>query len=306
MNQSGHAQGSAEVRPPASWLVRQVGALRRADRKLSVGAIIVATSLFLAVFGPHIAPHDPLASGIGPPLDPPSAKHLMGTDRVGMDVFSRLISAARVDVFISLSAATLAMVIGTTLGLITGYRTTFVTELLIRVSDLVKSFPVFVLAMLAVVATGRNVGNLVFVLAFLNAPVFHRLIHAQTLYLRSSPFIEAAQVIGNSEPRLLYRHILPNSLGLIFAEFSVVMGSGMLLVSSLSFVGAGVKVPTPEWGSMIAIGAISIMEGGYWWPSVFPGLALTITVVGYSLVGNALHQMTDPKRRRAPAHELTM
>ena len=127
----------------------------------------------------------------------------MGTDRVGMDVFSRLISAARVDVFIALSAATLAMAVGTTLGLITGYRTTFVTEVLIRVSDLVKSFPVFVLAMLAVVATGRNVGNLVFVLAFLNAPVFHRLIHAQTLYLRSAPFIDAAQVVGNSEPRIL-------------------------------------------------------------------------------------------------------
>jgi peptide/nickel transport system permease protein len=221
----------------------------------------------------------------------------MGTDRVGMDVFSRLICAARVDIFIALSAATIAMIVGTTLGLVTGYHRSRVTELIIRTSDLVKSFPVFVLAMLAVVATGRNVGNLVFVLAFLNAPVFHRLIHAQTLYLRSSTFIEAAKVVGNSEARILVRHILPNSLGLIFAEFSVVMGSGMLLVASLSFVGAGVKVPTPEWGSMIAIGAISIMEGGHWGPSLFPGLALTTTVMGYSMVGDALHRMTDPKRR---------
>jgi peptide/nickel transport system permease protein len=220
----------------------------------------------------------------------------MGTDRVGMDVFSRLIAAARVDVVIALSAATVSMLIGTSLGLITGYHTTRVTELIIRASDLVKSFPVFVLAMLAVVATGRNVGNLIFVLGFLNAPVFHRLIHAQTLYLRSSTFIEAAKVVGNSELRILYRHILPNSLGLVFAEFSVVMGSGMLLVSSLSFVGAGVKVPTPEWGSMIAIGAISIMEGGHWWPSIFPGLALTATVMGYSIVGDALHKITDPRR----------
>jgi peptide/nickel transport system permease protein len=296
LSDAGDVHGVVGVGGQASYA--GVGwAVLRADRKLLGGAIIVLTSLVLAVLGPVIAPFDPLASGVGPPLAHPSLRHWMGTDRVGMDVFSRLISAARIDVFISLAAATLAMAVGTTLGLITGYRRSFVTELLIRVSDLVKSFPVFVLAMLAVVATGRNVGNLVFVLAFLNAPVFHRLIHAQTLYLRSSAFIEAAQVVGNPESRILYRHILPNSLGLVFAEFSVVMGSGMLLISSLSFVGAGVKVPTPEWGSMIAIGAVSIMEGGYWWPSVFPGLALTTTVVGYSLVGNALHQMTDPKRR---------
>jgi peptide/nickel transport system permease protein len=147
------------------------------------------------------------------------------------------------------------------------------------------------------VATGHNIGNLVFVLAFLNTPVFHRLIHAQTLYLRSATFVEAARVAGNRDARILYRHILPNALGLIFAEFSIVMGHGMLLVSSLSFIGAGVKVPTPEWGSMIAVGAVSIMEEGYWWPSVFPGLALTITVLGYSVVGDALHRLTDPKRR---------
>jgi peptide/nickel transport system permease protein len=262
-----------------------------------VGLTIVATSLVISAVGPMLVPYDPLASGVGPPVEPPSLAHWMGTDRVGMDVFSRLIVATRIDIVIALGAATLAMVAGTTLGLITGYHSTRLTELMIRTSDLVKSFPVFVLAMLAVVATGRNIANLVFVLAFLNAPVFHRLVHAQTRYFRLSTFVEGAKVVGNSEMRILYRHILPNLMGLVFAEFSVVMGSGMLLVASLSFVGAGVRVPTPEWGSMIASGAISIAEGGYWWPSVFPGLALTATVMGYSMVGNALHQLTDPRRR---------
>lgn len=276
-----------------------VGATRalRGDVKLTVGLIIVAVSLFFAAFGPLLAPYNPAASGVGPALAPPSAAHWLGTDRLGMDIFSRLIAAAGVDVFIALVAAALSTVFGTALGLVTGYRSTRVTDALVRVSDLLKSFPIFVLAMLAVVATGHNVGNLVFVLAFLNTPVFHRLIHAQTLYLRSSTFIDAARVSGNRDVRILYRHILPNALGLIFAEFSIVMGHGMLLVSSLSFIGAGVKVPTPEWGSMIAVGAGSIMEGGHWWPSVFPGLALTITVMGYSIVGDALHRLTDPKRR---------
>jgi peptide/nickel transport system permease protein len=267
------------------------------DGKLVAGLIVVAATLAMSVVGPMLVPYDPLASGVGLPVEPPSFAHWMGTDRVGMDVFSRLIAATRVDLVIALGAATLSMVVGTTLGLLTGYHNTRLTELMIRTSDLVKSFPVFVLAMLAVVATGRNISNLVLVLAFLNAPVFHRLIHAQTRYFRTSAFVEGAKVVGNSETRILYRHILPNLLGLVFAEFSVVMGSGMLLVASLSFVGAGVRVPTPEWGSMIASGAISIMEGGYWWPSVFPGLALTITVMGYSMVGNALHQFTDPRRR---------
>jgi peptide/nickel transport system permease protein len=276
-----------------------VGATRalRGDVKLTVGLIIVAVSLFFAAFGPLLAPYNPEASGAGPALAPPSAAFWLGTDRLGMDIFSRLIAAARVDVFIALVAAALATVFGTALGLVTGYRSNRVTDALVRVSDLLKSFPIFVLAMLAVVATGHNVGNLVFVLALLNTPVFHRLIHAQTLYLRSSTFIDAARVSGNRDVRILYRHILPNALGLIFAEFSIVMGHGMLLVSSLSFIGAGVKVPTPEWGSMIAVGAVSIMEGGHWWPSVFPGLALTITVMGYSIVGDALHRLTDPKRR---------
>lgn len=271
--------------------------LLRAEPKLGAGFAIVATSLFLAVLGPALAPYDPLSSGVGLPLAPPSSTNWLGTDRLGMDIFSRLIAGARVDVLIALLAAALATLFGTALGLLTGYRSNRLTDALVRLSDLLKSFPVFVLAMLAVVATGHNVGNLVFVLAFLNTPVFHRLMHAQTLYLRSSTFVEAARVAGSRDARILYRHILPNALGLIFAEFSIVMGHGMLLVASLSFIGAGVKVPTPEWGSMIAIGAVSIMEGGHWWPSVFPGLALTITVLGYAIVGDVLHRLTDPKRR---------
>jgi peptide/nickel transport system permease protein len=264
---------------------------------LSCGLLIVCVSLLLAVIGPWVVPYDPFSTGAGEPLEPPSFKYWMGTDRVGMDVFSRMIWAFRIDLFVSLIGVGVAMILGTTLGLVTGYHVNFFTDLVVRICDLVKSFPVLVLAMLTVMVTGHNVGNLVFVLGFLYTPTFQRLIHAQTLYVKNMAFIDAAKTAGNPERRILFRHILPNSLGPIFVQFSVSMGYGMLMIASLSFIGAGVKVPTPEWGSMIAMGAVSIMEGGHWWPSVFPGVALTVTVIGYSMVGDALHKLTDPTRR---------
>src|SRR5579872_6188698 len=267
------------------------GAALRADRKLAVGAAIVGVSFLLALFGWQLAPYNPMSTGVGPALVSPDVAHWMGTDRVGMDVYSRLIAATRIDLLIALGGVTLAMIVGTSLGLLTGYRVNWATDLIVRACDLLRAFPVFVLAMLTVMLAGHNVVNLIFLLAFLYTPTFQRLTHAQTLYVRHLSYVESAKVAGNPEWRILFRHILPNSLGPIYAQFSVSMGYGMLLIASLSFIGAGVAVPTPEWGSMIAVGAVSIMENGAWWPSVFPGIALTLTVIGYSMVGDALHRL---------------
>jgi peptide/nickel transport system permease protein len=282
-------------RIPARGLAAGRAVLKR-DKEFLVGVALASAIILIAISSPILVHYNPQTSGVGLPLQPPSDRYWMGTDRLGMDVYSRVISGARVDVLVAVAGAAAAAIIGTSLGLITGYWTNWASDLLVRLSDLFKAFPVFLLAMLIVVATGRNIANLIFVLAFCNAPVFLRLVHAQTTYVRRALYVEGARAVGNPHYRVLYRHILPNVLGPILAESSITMGHGMLLVASLSFIGAGVQAPTPEWGSMIAIGAVSIAEDGSWWPSVFPGLALTTTVVAFSMIGDALNRLTDPRR----------
>lgn len=164
-----------------------------------------------------------------------------------------------------------------------------------RLSDLVQSFPVFILAMVTVVVAGHNLQGIIFVVAIVNAPVFARLVRAEVLSLRERTFVEAAEALGLPGRRVIARHVVPNALGPIVAQASITVGFAMLLTAGLSFIGAGVRVPTPEWGSMIAIGAPNIVTGE-WWPSVFPGLALSGTIFGFALLGESLQTLTDPMR----------
>jgi peptide/nickel transport system permease protein len=241
-----------------------------------VGVVIVAVALTLALVGPSVAPFDPTTAIPGDQLQPPSFSHFMGTDGNGMDVFSR--------------------VIGIPLGLVAGYYRGFASELLMRVSDIVQSFPVFILGMALVVVTGQDIKNVVYVVAIVNFPIYVRLVRGQVLFLRERPFIEAARVLGARDRWLIREHIFPNAIGPVVANASITIGWAILLTAGLSFIGAGVRVPTPEWGSMIAVGAKNVYTGE-WWPSVFPGIALAVTVLGFALLGETMVQMTDSTRR---------
>lgn len=210
----------------------------------------------------------------------------MGTDANGMDVFSRVISAPRTDVSIALLGTLGAVVIGIPLGAIAGYFRSPFTGLILRITDVVQAFPVFLLGMPLVVAIGQDVRNLIFVIAFINAPIYVRLTRSQALVLRERLFVEAARSLGGSPKQIVIRHILPNAVGPAIANVSITIGFSILLTAGLSFVGAGVRVPTPEWGSMIAVGAQDIYTNA-WWTSVFPGLALAISVLGFGLLGEA-------------------
>ncbi|MCY4452944.1 MAG: ABC transporter permease [Immundisolibacterales bacterium] len=263
-----------------------------------IGGFLAFGSILLAVFGPLIAPYPPMDANPGQQLLAPSGTHWFGTDDVGMDVFSRVIAAPRIDLGIALSATVLALVIGTAIGGIAGYFRTWWSEAIMRISDLIQSFPVFILAMVLVTITGQEIWIVVVVIAFVNVPLYVRLIRAELLSLRERTFVEAAIVLGVPPLRIIRRHLIPNVLGIIINQASITMGVAMLLTAGLSFVGAGVRVPTPEWGLMIATGASSIVTG-QWWPSVFPGIALSLSVFGFALFGDGVARMLGSRERGA-------
>jgi peptide/nickel transport system permease protein len=281
--------------------------VRKADWLMRVGVSIVAIVIFLAIFGPYIGPYDPtkttiriaipppglteipgvLAAWIGGTLDHPP--HWMGTDANGFDIFSRVIAAPRTDLKIALLANIVSLVVGVFFGLLAGYWRNWGTELLIRVSDVLQSFPVFIMAMVLVALAGRSATNIIIALAFVYTPIYLRLTRAEVLSQTSRGFVEAARAMGNSELSIALRHVLPNSLTPALIQSSVTIGFAILLTAGLSFVGAGVRPPTPEWGLMISTGANQIVLGE-WWPSVFPGLAISLTVFGFAVLGNALER----------------
>ena len=263
-----------------------------------VGGFLAFGSILLAVFGPLLAPYPPMEANPGQQLLAPSGEHWFGTDDVGMDVFSRVIAAPRIDLGIALSATVLALAIGTAIGGIAGYFRTWWSEMIMRISDLIQSFPVFILAMVLVTITGQEIWIVVAVIAFVNVPLYVRLIRAELLSLRERTFVEAAIVLGVPPLRIIRRHLIPNVIGIIINQASITMGVAMLLTAGLSFVGAGVRVPTPEWGLMIATGAPSIVTG-QWWPSVFPGIALSLSVFGFALFGDGVARMLGSRERGA-------
>ncbi len=274
----------------------------RRQPSFALGLGIVALTLFLAAFGPLIAPYHPERALPGAGLLPPSFEHWMGTDVVGMDIFSRVIAAPRIDLTIALVSSLVAFVLGVALGVVSGFFSgaaglgRFVSEAIMRSADILQAFPIFIFALALVGFRGPGVLNVVAALAFLNIPYFLRVTRGSVLQVRERPFVEAARCAGNSELRVAFVHVMPNALTSALANISPGIGFAILLTAALSFVGAGVPKPTPEWGSMISIGAPNMMTG-QWWTAFFPGLALGITVLGYALVGDGLRAWLDPVNR---------
>jgi len=252
-----------------------------------IGFIIVVISIVMIFLGPALAPYEPEKAMPGHERLSPSINHLFGTDAVGMDVFSRVLAAAKIDVTIALLGTFFSVFIGIPLGLFIGYYPSIISEVIARAADLIQAFPVFILAMVLTAIRGGDIVNIIFAIAFVNAPIYMRLMRSQALELKNKPYVEAAKCAGNSDSAIIFRHILPNSLAPLFAQATVNLGWAILLTSGISFIGAGVKPPTAEWGLMVAMGASEIILGE-WWTSLFPGLAIAITVLGYALFGEAV------------------
>jgi peptide/nickel transport system permease protein len=262
---------------------------------------LVAFILFLlivltAVFGPWLVPYDPLASNTAEALRPPSAHHWFGTDQLGRDIFSRVVVATRLDFLIAVASVALVFLMGGLAGVAAGFFGGWTDRIVGRVADTIMAFPLFVLAMGIVAALGNTVQNIVIATAIVNFPLYARIARAEASIRREAGFVEAARLSGNSDWRILTFQILPNVLPILVVQMSLTMGYAILNAAGLSFIGLGVRPPTPEWGIMVAEGA-QFMVSGEWWNATFPGAALMLAVFCFNLLGDGLRDMIDPRRR---------
>lgn len=257
---------------------------------------MLAFFLGCALFGPSLVPYDPLASNAARALEPPSRDHWFGTDSVGRDVFSRVIVATRLDLTISVAAVALSFVIGSVLGGIAGYWGGWLDAVLNRCLDTIMAFPLFVLAMGVVAALGNTIENIIYATAIINIPFYARLVRAEVNIRRHAGFAQAAKLAGNGDLRVLTVHIFPNALPPMMVQVSLNLGWAILNAAGLSFIGLGVRPPTPEWGIMVAEGANFIVSGE-WWLAVFPGLWLMLAVFTFNLLGDGLRDIVDPRKR---------
>lgn len=291
--------------------MRLAGRIALARPRYAVGYAIVSVVVVLAVLAPWIAPYNPVQADAANFLQPPSLRHWLGTDAVGMDIFSRIIYAPRIDLTIAVLGTLLSAVVGTGFGAWIGYyggSKGFRSRLSyfgMRIADVIQAFPVFVFAIALVASLGQSIQTVVLAIAFVNAPIYLRLMRTQVVSIRAMRYVEASRIAGLSDWRTIWRHVIPNSMGPVFAQLSINIGWSILLTAALSFVGAGVRAPTPEWGSMIQSGFQSVMTG-QWWPSVFPGLAIMVTVLGFALVGSSIEVFLDPVKMRRLVTELEL
>jgi peptide/nickel transport system permease protein len=249
-----------------------------------------------AVLGPHIVPYDPLASDTVEALKPPSAHHWFGTDQLGRDIFSRVVVATRLDFFIAVASVALVFLIGGLAGVAAGFFGGWTDRIVGRIADTIMAFPLFVLAMGIVAAMGNTVQNIIIATAIVNFPLYARIARAEANIRREAGFVEAARLSGNSDWRILSFQILPNVFPILVVQMSLTMGYAILNAAGLSFIGLGVRPPTPEWGIMVAEGA-QFMVSGEWWNATFPGAALMVAVFCFNLLGDGLRDMVDPRRR---------
>jgi peptide/nickel transport system permease protein len=262
-------------------------------RSLQVGALMLALLLLATSFGSFLAPFDPLAVDFGQALLPPGPNHWFGTDDLGRDVLSRVIAATHTDLEIAFMCVLIPFLIGTAVGLISGYAGGIIDVVLMRLVDILWAFPFYVLVIAIVGSLGPSIANMYLAFALVAWISFARIVRGEVLILKEQEFVQAALVLGYSHWRILMRHILPNAItpAIIFMMSDVVLT--ILAVTALGFLGLGIQPPTPEWGVMIAEGRNFIFDG--WWGSLFPGLAIVFVGVTFNFLGDGLDDFLRPK-----------
>ncbi|MBI1847712.1 MAG: ABC transporter permease [Candidatus Rokubacteria bacterium] len=278
-------------------------ALRLARRSLlaSVGALIVGLVVVAALAAPLLATTDPIDQDLTIVLKPPfwledgSLRHPLGTDHLGRDVYSRLVYGARISLAISVLAALLGAVVGVAAGLVAGFLRGRADAVIMRIVDLNLAFPLILLALAVVALLGANLKNLVIVMAITTWMIFARVVRGLSLALRAQEFVQAARALGAHDARIIARHVLPNVLPAVMVIWTLEVARVILMESALSFLGLGVPPPTPTWGRMLAEGRDYLTMAG--WISIFPGLAIMLTVLGINFLGDGLRDLLDPRLR---------
>lgn len=281
--------------PIVNWR-SDLGHWLRRNPVTAVGVLVVLLLVLMAIFAPWLAPFDPLATDPRVSLQPPSREHPFGTGPFGEDILSRVIFGARYDLAIAFGAVGIALVVGCLIGAVAGFWGGMFDDVLMRVVELLQAFPQFVLAMAIAGALGPSFINLVIAIAVTNIPIYAHLMRVRILSIKGSQYAVAAASSGNPRGRILFRHLLPNSLAPIFVQSTLQPGWAILSAAGLSFIGLGIRLPAPEWGLMVATGSSRIISG-QWWVSLFPGLFIVIAVMAFNLIGDGLQDLLDPQRK---------
>ena len=261
-----------------------------------LGTGIVLCMAFFAVFAPYLTPYSPTEPNVDMMLLPPSSSHVLGTDAVGRDIFTRLLYGARVSLWVGFIAVGISSAIGIALGLISGYFGGIIDEIIMRLVDIMLCFPSFFLILAVIAFLEPSVTNIMVVIGLTSWTGLTRLVRAETLSLRERDFVLAAKLSGASKFRILFVHILPNTLAPVFVSATLGIAGAILVESSLSFLGPGVQPPYPSWGNMLLDGKDVLSNAP--WLSLFSGLAIFITVLGYNLLGESLRDMLDPRLKQ--------
>ncbi|MBS7344619.1 MAG: ABC transporter permease [Caryophanon sp.] len=260
-----------------------------------VGAAIVLFVVFLAIFGPLLAPQGINEQDLSQRLLPPSAEHWFGTDDFGRDIFSRIILGARISIAVGFFSVMLSIIVGTFLGIVAGYYGGWLDTIISRIFDILLAFPSILLAIAIVSILGPSLQNALIAIAIINIPNFGRLVRSKVLSVKQEEYIMAARAIGMKNKRILWKHILPNSMTPVIVQGTLAIATAIIEAAALGFLGLGAQAPTPEWGKMLADARIYLLNAP--WTIVFPGVAIMLTVLGFNLMGDGLRDALDPKMK---------
>ncbi|KOY81971.1 ABC transporter permease [Lysinibacillus macroides] len=260
-----------------------------------LGAGIVIFFILLAIFGPLIAPQGINEQDLAKRLLAPSKEHWFGTDDFGRDIFSRVIHGARISLWVGFFAVILSVVIGSLLGIIAGYYGRWIDTIISRIFDIMLAFPSILLAIAVVAVLGPSLQNALIAIAIINVPNFGRLIRSKVLSVKEEEYIVAAKAIGMRDSRILFSHILPNSITPIIVQGTLAIATAIIEAAALGFLGLGAQAPAPEWGKMLADARQFLLNAP--WTMIFPGLAIMLTVLGFNLMGDGLRDALDPKMK---------
>ena len=266
------------------------------NKSAVLGLAIFLFMLVIAIFAPVLAPYNHLETDLSLSLQPPSAAHWFGTDEFGRDILSRIIFGARVSLMVGVIAVGISLVIGTILGLLAGYLGGVWDDAIMRFTDILLAFPSILLAIAIMTGLGRGVGNAMIAIGVVGIPVYARIVRGQVLAVRAQEYVEAAKAIGVKPYRQIWRHILPNVLAPLIVQATLGMSTAILEAAALGFLGLGVQPPQAEWGDMIAHGRRFIYNASYM--IYFPGLAISLTVLGLNLFGDGLRDILDPRLKK--------
>jgi peptide/nickel transport system permease protein len=278
---------------PSPWTAARRRFVR--SRTGLIGAAVLVIVILAAIFAAQISPYDPIRQDFRVEKEPPSAVHVMGTDEFGRDVFSRVVWGARASLLAGATAASIALVVGLLLGMVAAYYGRGTDNIIMRAMDVILAFPYILLAIGVVAILGPGLLNAMIAIGIVYIPHYARVVRGAVLSVRAREYVEAARTLGAQDRRIMWQHVLPNTLAPIIVQTTLSVGVAIIDTAGLSFLGLGTQPPTPDWGNMLSAGRSYVIDAP--WIATFPGLAILVTVLAFNLMGDALRDAFDPRLR---------